>query len=99
MIIQMSGVTEPIVVTGVLAGGGLVVVWFANKIVTISDLVLRLVLRVEDPQTGAIAMIQRNHTEVQGAMGQLSNDFIQIEKRVSRVEDRCEITHNGNGTG
>ena len=85
--------TEPILVGGAVVGTGGVLIWFAKLGIELKANVERLLLRVDDPQNGLVVTVQRNHKEVTGAMGELSNENVQIRERVRDVERTCVQMH------
>jgi len=92
----MQSLGEPILIGGALAGGGAVLVWFARTAIETRDTMRKLADALYDDTTGLVKMVYAHHRDVQGAVGQLSHEHVEFDKRLTRVEDRCDMTH-GNG--
>lgn len=93
-VLLQTMIAEPVLIGGAVVGTGGILVWFAKLGIDLKANVERLLLRVDDPQTGLVVMVLRNHKDVAGAMGALSNAQVDLERRIQRVEDRCDLTHN-----
>ncbi len=91
--------TEPIVIGASLAVGGSVIVWFARTAIETRDTVRNMATALYDDTTGLIKTVYTDRQNVQGALGQLSNETNALDKRVTRVEDRCGLNHPHNGNG
>lgn len=85
--------TEPVLIGAVLVGAGGSLIWFARTAIETRDAVRRMAEALYDDTTGLIKIVYQNRTEMRGALGQLSNETVALDKRVTRVEDRCKITH------
>ena len=96
---------EPVLIGGVVAGAGLFVRWMAMTLVEIRDWARESKHILSDPETGLVKIVYRNFGQTSGALGELSNNVVDlerrteqrhvdIERRVTRVEDRCKITHS-----
>lgn len=84
----LQAISEPILIGAVVLSGGGTVIWFAKLGIDLKKAMEHLMLRVDDPQTGLLAMVLRNHKEQCGAMGALSNGHVDLDKRLTRVEDK-----------
>lgn len=77
-----------------------VVKWFANIAIETRDTIRAVAATLYDETTGLVRTVYRNHSETQGAMGELSNENVEFDKRLTRVEDRCGMNHGPhNGAG
>jgi len=97
VILQISPLAEPIVIGATLAGAGGVIVWFAKLGIDTRD-GMRSILQTlhgpkDNPGSGLVMRVEVHHKEVSGALGVLSMENITMDKRMTRVEDRCDMTH------
>ena len=88
---------EPILIGASLVGGGGVLIWFARAIIETRDTVRRVAVSLYEDTTGLIHVVYKNRHETVAALGELSNEQVEIDKRLSRVEDRCELRHPNHG--
>lgn len=86
-------ISEPLLIGGAVVGTGGILVWFAKLGIDLKANVERLLMRVDDPQTGLVVMVLRNHKEVSLAMGELSNENVALRERLRDVERACAQTH------
>lgn len=86
--------SEPVLVGAVYVGMGLVVLWFAKLGIDLKSSAERLLLRVEDPQTGLVVQLASYQNETRGALGVLSNELEEVKQQVAGVEATCAATHS-----
>ena len=91
---------EPVLAGAVYVGMGMVLLWFAKLGIDLKSGVERLMLRVEDPETGLVAQLQTHIHETRGTIGALSNELEEVKQEVATVGATCAATHQrNNGSG
>lgn len=85
---------EPILSGAVYAGFGVVLLFFGKLGIDLKASVERLLLRVEDPQTGLVVQLAGYQNETRGTMGVLSNELEAVKQQIASVEATCAATHS-----
>jgi len=95
--LQVPATTEPLLMGGAVVGIGGVILWFANVVIEARDGMRSLLQTLhgpkDNPSTGLVARFEVHYKEMTSALGVLSMETVTLDKRMTRVEDRCEITH------
>lgn len=99
MYLLQATFTEPVLLGGIIAGAGVFELWRTRTILEVRDLTRKIAQSMYGVEgagdhSGVVAVVHA-HT---GALGHLSNENVELDRRITRVEDRCDLTHNGKGT-
>lgn len=84
---------EPVLAGAVYAGMGIVLIFFAKLGIDLKSSVERLLLRVEDPQSGLVVQLAGYQNETRGTLGVLSNELEDVKQEIASVQATCAATH------
>lgn len=88
--------SEPVLFGGIIAGAGLFEIWRTRTILEVRDTTRKIAqsLYGAEGATDHSGVISVVHSQT-GALGILANETADLDRRVTRVEGRCDMTHNG----
>lgn len=96
-ILQVSSLAEPIVIGATVACAGGVIVWFAKLGIDTRDGMHSILQTLhgprDNPGSGLVTRVEVYHKEMSGALGVLSVENMTMDKRITRIEDRCSMQH------